>query len=253
MIALVTGASSGIGREIAVELSNRGYDLIVVARREERLKELKKQLKTDVEIFVADLEKEAEVFRLCDHLKHVSLDVAVNNAGFGLCGEFCETDLSREIEMISLNIRCLHILTKFFVQKFVEVNRGIILNVASSAAFLPGPYMATYYATKAYVLRLSLAVGEELAQKKSNVRICTLCPGPVKTEFDHVANVTFSLKGLDCRKVAKYTVKKMLAGKKVIVPGTTMKLARVASKLFPDSISVKFAGRMQKKKLKDKK
>ena len=249
MLALVTGASAGIGKEIALELSNRGYDLIVVARRADRLDALKEQLKTNVTVFVADLSKKEEVFRLCDYLMDISVDVAVNNAGFGLCGDFCETDVNREVDMISLNVTALHNLTKFFVKKFIAQDRGTLLNVASIAGFLSGPYMATYYATKAYVLRLSRAIRIELKQKKSRARICTLCPGPVKTEFDKVANIDFSLVGMDASKVAKYAVNKMLAGKSVIIPGSLVKLARVLAKFAPSSISARVVGYMQKKKM----
>ncbi len=248
MIALITGASSGIGRDIAHALSEKGYDLILVARRENRLVKLKNELKTKTEIFTADLTEESECRRLCEYADGFDIDIAVNNAGFGLFGEFTQTDLEREIEMIHLNIRAVHMLTKFFIQKFTEKDKGILLNVASSAAFLPGPFMAAYYASKAYVLRLSQAVREELLQKKSKVQISVLCPGPVATEFNSVANVKFGLKGLSSEKVASMAVNKMLMGKTVIVPGFLMKCSHVFSKVLPDGILVKFASHFQKKK-----
>ena len=248
MTAIITGASSGIGRDIAHVLSEKGYNLILVARRANRLAELKNELPTKAEIFTADLTKETECYRLCEFAEQYDIDIAVNNAGFGLYGEFAQADLEREIEMMHLNIRAVHILTKFFVKKFLEKNKGIILNVASSAAFLPGPYMAAYYASKAYVLRLSQAINEELSYKKSNVYISVLCPGPVDTEFNGVAGVRFGLKGLTSEFVAKYAVNKMLKGKKVIVPGIAMKGSHFFSKILPDSVLVKFASHFQKKK-----
>lgn len=250
MVALITGASSGIGRDIARELSKRGYDLILVARRETRLLEVKASVSTKAEVFTADLTQESECERLCGHLADTDIDIVVNNAGFGLYGDFSETDLQREIDLIHLNIRAVHILTKFFVQKFMERDKGILLNVASSASFMPGPYMAAYYASKAYVLRLSQAVNEELSQRKSRAYISVLCPGPVDTEFNSVADVKFRLNGLSSAKVAKYTVQKMLAGRKIIVPGTAMKLTRFFAKVLPDCILVKFARHFQKKKMR---
>lgn len=248
MTALVTGASSGIGRDIARVLSEKGYDLILVARREERLIELQHALRTKAEIFTADLTKESECRRLCEYAEKTDIDIAVNNAGFGLFGEFTQTDSEREIRMIHLNIRAVHILTKFFVKRFTENNKGILLNVASSAAFLPGPFMAEYYATKAYVLRLSQSVSEELSRRKSRVSVSVLCPGPVDTEFNGVADVKFGLKGLSSEYVAKTAVDKMLKGKKVIVPGFFMKCAHFFSKVLPDGVLVKCAAHFQTKK-----
>lgn len=248
MVALITGASAGIGRDIARVLSKKGYDLILVARREERLLELKNELHTQMHIFVADLSIESECHRLCEYATHHSIDIVVNNAGFGLFGPITQTDADQELAMIDLNVRAMHILTKFFVKEFVKKNAGILLNVASSAAFFSGPYMAAYYATKAYVLRLSQAIREELLQMKSKVQICVLCPGPVDTEFNGVANVKFGLKGLSSASVAAYAVDKMLRGKCVIVPGFTMKCARIFSKLLPDAFLARCAAHFQKKK-----
>lgn len=250
MLALVTGASSGIGADIARELSKRGYDLILTARREPRLVALQKELATKTELFPADLTKESECIRLCEYLKEKDIDIAVNNAGFGLYGAFVQTDAAREVEMIHLNIRAVHMLTKFFVKQFSEKNRGTLLNVASSAAFFPGPYMAAYYASKAYVLRLSQAINEELSNAKKDVRVCVLCPGPVETEFNGIANVQFGLKGMSSVRVANIAVEQMLKGKRVIVPGFFMKCAHICSKCLPDTILVKFAGHFQKKKLR---
>lgn len=249
MKALVTGASSGIGCQIALCLAHRGIDLVVCARREERLEKLKSEVNVNVKIIKADLTDIDSVFALYTEVKDDGIDILVNNAGFGICGEFLKTDLSRELDMIDLNIKALHALTKLFLRDFTAKNKGYILNVASSAAFMPGPLLSSYYASKAYVLRLDRAVNTELKKMKSDVRISTLCPGPVKTEFDEVANVKFSLKGLDARFVAEYAVKKMFERKEVIVPGWQMKLMRPLQKIIPDFILCKIAYHIQKRKI----
>lgn len=249
MKALVTGASSGIGCQIALCLAHRGIDLVVCARREERLEKLKSMVNVNVKIVKADLADIDSVFALYSEVKDDGIDILVNNAGFGICGEFLKTDLSRELDMIDLNIKALHALTKLFLRDFTAKNKGYILNVASSAAFMPGPLLSSYYASKAYVLRLDRAVNTELKKMKSDVRISTLCPGPVKTEFDEVANVKFSLKGLDARFVAEYAVKKMFERKEVIVPGWQMKLMRSLQKIIPDFILCKIAYHIQKRKI----
>ncbi len=253
MLALITGASSGLGKEIASELSGQGYDLIVVARRKERLEELKSILHTNVKVITADLSSESACYSLWDEVKHEPIDVLVNNAGFGLCGEFAEIDIQRETEMVRLNISALHILTKLFLQKFTEENHGTILNIASCAAFFPGAYMTTYYATKSYVLRLTRGVREELRRQKSRVKICAFCPGPIKTEFDAVANVRTSLCGLNARKAAKIAVCGIIKGKAVIVPGIGMKITRIFSKIIPDFILLQITATIQKRKMRSKK
>lgn len=248
MKALITGASSGIGRDMARILSEKGYELILVARRRERLEQLKKDLKTSCEIICADLAEEDACKALYEKIKDENIDILINNAGFGILGEFSEIDLERELNMIDVNVRAVTILTKLFLRDFKKKNSGMILNVASSAAFLPGPLLSGYYSTKAYVLRLSQAIYEELRHEKSNVSISVLCPGPVDTEFNDVANVKFALKGLTSEYVAKYAIEKMLKKKLVIVPGITMKLVRFLTKFTPDKILLKVAYYQQKKK-----
>ena len=248
MKALITGASSGMGRDMAKNLSARGYDLILVARRAERLEELKKELKTNVQIISLDLSKEEGCISLHEQVKNENIDILINNAGFGVFGAFDETDLQEELRMINTNITAVHILMKLFLKDFKVKNSGYILNVASSAAFLPGPLFSSYYASKAYVLRLTQAVYEELRKVGSNVYVGALCPGPVQTEFDTTAKVSFSLKGLDSRTVADYTIKKMFQRKLVIVPGTVMKCARFFEKFSPDKLLLRFAYQAQKAK-----
>ena len=195
MLALITGASSGIGRDMSRYLSKLGYDLIITARNETKLKILKDGLESKnngkVYIVLADLSNIDECKKLYREVKEKfnKIDLLINNAGFGLFGEFINTDLSKELSMIDTNVKATHILMKLFLKDMVEQNSGKILNVASIAGFMPGPLMATYYATKNYIVRLSQAVREELKKNKSKVTISVLCPGPVNTNFNNVADV----------------------------------------------------------------
>ena len=248
MNALITGASSGIGREMAIYLSELGYDLILVARNKEKLLELQNEIKTNTKIVVADLSDESklkDIYVLC---KNDNIDVLVNNAGFGLFGEFEESDLSKELEMIDVNIKSVHILTKYFIKDMIKRDKGYILNVSSAASFSAGPLMATYYATKGYVTKLSLAIYEELRRKKSNVHISCLCPGPVDTNFNNVANVKFAMKGMDSRTVARYAIDKMFKKKLIIIPGTRMKVTNFFNRFVSNKIALKIVYNFQKKK-----
>lgn len=248
MKALITGASSGIGRDMAKILSDRGYELILVARREDRLKELQKELKTSSEIICADVSNVETCKEVYNKVKDKDIDIVINNAGFGIFGEFTDIDLDRELNMIDVNIKAVDILTKLFLRDFKEKDKGYILNVASSAAFLPGPLLSSYYASKAYVLRLTEAIYEELRHAKSNVYIGALCPGPVDTEFNDVASVKFALKGLTSSYVAKYAIDKMFKRKLIIVPGKIMKCARFFSKITPEKLLLKVSYNQQRKK-----
>lgn len=250
MKALITGASSGIGYQMAKYLSELGHDLVLVSRDKEKLQKIQEELKTEVKIIVADLSNESkvkEVYVLC---KNENIDILINNAGFGDCGNFYETDLNREMEMIDLNIRAVHILTKMFLKDMKKKNQGYILNVASSAAFLPGPLMATYYSTKAYVLRLTTALYEELRREKINVNVSCLCPGPVDTNFNKVANVKFSVKPLNSEEVSRYAIDQMLNKKLIIIPGFKMKYANFFSRFCSTKFLAKVTYNIQKKKLK---
>ncbi|MBW7572844.1 SDR family NAD(P)-dependent oxidoreductase [Caproiciproducens faecalis] len=248
MKALITGASSGMGRDMAKILSDRGCDLILVARRKDRLEQLCALLKTRTRIICADLSVESECMALYDQVKDEKIDILINNAGLGVFGAFDATDLKKELRMIDTNIRAVHILTKLFLKDFKARNAGYIMNVASSAAFQPGPLLSSYYASKAYVLRLTEAVYEELRRSGSKVHICALCPGPVRTEFDSVADVKFSVKGLESRYVAEYALRKMFEGKLVIVPGALMKCTRFFGRFLPEKAMLKIAYHMQKRK-----
>ena len=248
MKALITGASSGIGRDMARYLSKLGYDLIIVARRENLLQELKDELKnTKITIEKMDVSNPENCTKIFD--KYPDIDILINNAGFGKFGEFDKIELNDELNMINTNIIGVHTLTKLYLQKMKNENKGYILNVASSAGLLPGgPLMATYYATKSYVVSLTRAISEELKIDGSNVKISALCPGPVNTNFNNVANVRFALKGLSSEYVAKYGIDNLLKGKRVIIPGWQMKLAILGAKIFPNSLVLKVTYHQQKSK-----
>jgi short-subunit dehydrogenase len=252
MKALITGASSGIGREIAKYLDSKGYETILVARREDRLKELSKDLKHESKIIVLDVSKQKDVEKLIDITKDdKDIEILINNAGFGLFGDFDETPLERELEMIDVNIKAVHMLTKEFLIRFKKQNKGYILNVASSAGFLAGPYLSTYYATKNYVLKLTEAINEELRVSGMNVHISALCPGPVDTEFNKVAKGTFNTKPLTADFVAKYAIDQMFKNKMIIIPGNMLKLGKFFMRFLPERTLLKFIYNYQKNKTKD--
>jgi len=248
MKALITGASSGIGRDMAKVLSKMGYDIIAVARDGNKLNELKEELTTKVEIIALDLDDSESCKELYKTLKNKNIDVLVNNAGFGEFGEFTETNLDKEISMINTNITAVHILTKLFLQDMVKKNKGYILNVASIAGFMPGPLMATYYSTKSYVVRLTQSIHTELKKKKSNVSISVLCPGPVATNFNNVAGVKFNLKSMSSEYVANYAIQNMFKHKLIILPGLKIKIARFLAKISPEKLVARICYHMQEKK-----
>ena len=248
--ALITGATSGIGREFARQLADRGYRLILTGRRVERLEQLKDELNVPVLIIEADLNKKKSCFGLLEKLSEEQIDIFINNAGFGVAGPFLETSIDKEVSMLKVNDVAMHILFKGILQKMHLAGRGHILNVGSSAGLLPGgPYMAGYYASKAYVVSLTRAVAVELKEKGSPVKVSVLCPGPVDTEFNERADVVFSLKGISPKYCVAAALKGMDRGRLVIVPSVRMKLAVWGSHLVPYPILVKLTGRQQKKKL----
>ena len=285
MWALVTGASSGIGRDMAKYLYSLGYNLILVARDQERMEELKTELytkyrqeeekenrknkddknsnskdskpkkvnleaKQEILIYSIDLSKKEECIKLYENTKNIEIDLLINNAGFGTFGEFPKTDLEKEVNLINTNITAVHILTKLYLQDMIKRNKGHILNVASIAGMEPGPLMAAYYASKAYVIRLSRAVNKELKKSKSDVKISILCPGPVDTNFNNVANVVFKAPSMPSEKVAKYAIDKTLKGKLIIIPGILNKSVRFFSKVLPDAVLEECAYHIQSRKRK---
>lgn len=258
MISLITGASSGIGRDMAFEFADRGYDLILVARSFNKLKEVKNEIikkydKCNVLIMKCDVSNVESVKNLYNDVRKEfgNIDVLVNNAGFGDCGKFYETDLEKDISMINTNILGLHVLTKLFLRDMVKVNKGYILNIASIAGFMPGPLMATYYSTKAYVVRLTRAIAKELKSVNSKVKIAAYCPGPVNTEFDKNANVTFSLKGQSSSDVAKIGVNGLFKFNKVVYFSSILiRIIACLAKIMPESFMANQAYRTQKSKLR---
>lgn len=248
MNVLITGASSGIGRDMARIFHKMGHQLFLVARRENLLEDLKSELDGKPEIISLDLSSEKNCFELYERLKDKNIDILINNAGFGVFGEFDKSSLSRELKLIDVNIRALHILTKKFLSNFEEKNSGYILNVASSAAFLSGPLLSSYYGSKAYVLRLTTAIYEELRRKKSNVYVGVLCPGPVDTEFNRTAGVRFNLKSLKSKDVAEYAIKKMFNKKLIIVPGFSIKMGIFFQRFVPTKLLLKISYNIQRSK-----
>ena len=248
MLALITGASSGMGRDMARILSKRGYDLILVARRRERLLELKKELDTNVTVISMDLSIVQNNYKLYEKVRNKDIDILINNAGFGLFGEFVKTEIDTELKMIDLNVVAYHILTKLFLQDFVRKDKGYILNVCSSAGFMAGPGMATYYATKNYITKLTMAINEELRVSKSHVVVSALCPGPVATEFNQVAHGTFAIREASSYEVAKYAIDKLMKKKMIIVPTFFMKLTLFFNRFAPYRLSLYIAYKIQKRK-----
>ena len=246
---LITGATSGIGMEFARALASEGYGLILTGRRTERLLALKDEMDTDCRIITADLADEAQCRKLLEDVADTEIDVFINNAGFGAVGSFLETDLDKEITMIRVNDVAMHILFKGILQRMHARGGGAILNVASSAGLLPGgPYMAAYYASKSYVVSLTKAVATELREQGSKVYVGCLCPGPVDTEFNRVADVVFSLKGISARQCVAECLAGMKRRKTVIVPTAKMKLAVFFGRFVPDKLMLKITAGQQKKK-----
>lgn len=248
MKALITGATSGIGESFAKKLSGKGWSLILTGRNENKLKEMQKKLGGKVEIIAADLSKKEEVFKVYEFCKGKDVDMLVNNAGYGLFGEFDKTDLDDEVNMINVNITALHILTKLFLKDFKKKDSGTILNVASAAGFMSGPLMAAYYASKNYVVRLSIALREELRRAGSNVKVTVLCPGPVDTNFNNRAGVSFSVKPISADKAAEYALTKASRGKLFAVPGLFVRLGTVASRFVPHKMLAAIVYNIQKSK-----
>ena len=248
MKALITGASSGMGRDMAKYLASFGYDLFVVSKNKEELEDIFKDLNVKVVSIGLDLTEVDNCIKLHKMLKKENIDILINNAGFGDAGNFSETSLNKELNMIDLNIKAYHILTKLFLQDFIKRDYGRILNVASMAGFMPGPYMATYYATKNYIVSLSLAIYEELKNDNSNVKISIFCPGPVDTNFNNVANVKFNLKSLSSEYASKYAIDNMFKDKVIILP-PNMKVNHLLTKISPTNLVLFVNSKIQRRKI----
>jgi short-subunit dehydrogenase len=250
---LITGASSGIGREMARIVSKEARKLILVGRNADRLDEIKKELtesKEGLEVVteVTDLSVHENCEKL--HEKFSDADLLINNAGFGDFGDFDKTSLEKDVRMIETNVAALHILTKLYLKDMIEKDSGHILNVASIAGFMPGPLMATYYATKSYVVRLSEGIRQELKRRGSKVKISILCPGPVATEFARNANISFLFMGADAHSVAEYAIKHL--NRFYIVPKLYVKVSRMILHILPTSLTARIVYFLQSKRGVDK-
>lgn len=249
MKVLITGASSGIGREMARILGTDAgvrrlpvgdgiiEQMILVGRNTERLAQLKQELTDRSAMQVVTVSTDLTVPENCIqlHETYPDVDLLINNAGFGDFGEFTRTSLDKELKMIDTNIKAMHILLKLYLQDMVQKNRGHILNVASIAGFMPGPLMGTYYATKAYVVRLSEAVRKELKEQGSQVKISILCPGPVATNFEKTANIGFNFGGQNARKIAGYALAHL--DRFYIVPVFAVRVSRWCLGVLPASLA----------------
>jgi short-subunit dehydrogenase len=242
--ALVTGATTGIGFEFTKLLAADGYNLVLIARDEQKLRQIaassQTQFNVSVKIYPKDLSVNSGIEDVVRQIREDvgTINILVNNAGFGISGAFVETDLSRELEMIQLNVVSVVILTKLFAREMAQRRQGKILNVASTAAFQPGPFMTIYYATKAFVLSFSEGLAEEL--KDSGVTVTALCPGPTATEFSKRAELEKSrlFKGglipvLDPATVAKIGYEGLMKGQRIVIPGLMNKIGAFAPRFIP--------------------
>lgn len=251
--ALITGASGGIGYELALLFAKDGFDCILVARSQDKLKALATHLETEfrvrTQVVARDLSKPNAVDEIYEEVTAASMqvDVLVNNAGFPVFGLFVETDLQAELEMLQVNVVALTALTKLFARGMVQRRSGRILNLASTAAFLPGPLMAVYYASKAYVLSFSEALANEL--RGTGVSITALCPGPTRTGFQKrgVMDDSRLVQGqiADARSVALAGYRGLMAGKTIVIPGMTNKLVPWTARLSPRGMLTSVVRRMQ--------
>jgi uncharacterized protein len=244
-VALVTGASAGLGAEFARQLSKRGHRLVLAARRKDRLEVLAKEL-GDARAVTIDLSKADAAAKLMADLEAhgETVDLLVNNAGFGLIGRFAELDARRERQMIDLNIGTLADLCRAVAPGMIEQKSGGIINVASTAAFQPGPKMAVYFATKAFVLSLTEALHEEL--RPHGIHVTCLCPGPTRTEFGDVAgfggNGLFDRVAMESPEVVKAGLEGLDRNKAVVVPGLVNKITANSGRFAPRSVVRKIAG-----------
>ena len=244
-VALVTGASAGLGAEFARQLSERGYRLVLAARRKDRIEELARELGKARAVAI-DLSKKDSAAKLLADIdaNGETVDLLVNNAGFGLIGRFAELDAKRERQMIDLNVGTLTDLCRAVAPQMITRKSGSILNVASTAAFQPGPKMAVYFATKAFVLSLTEALHEEL--KPHGVKVSCLCPGPTRTEFGEVAgfggNGMFDRVAMDAPKVVKAGLDGLENNKAVVIPGIINKAGALSGRFAPRSVVRKIAG-----------
>ena len=247
-VALITGASAGLGAEFARQLSKRGLRLVLAARRKDRLEALAAEL-GNARVVAADLSEAGSAVRLLADLEAAGehVDLLVNNAGFGLKGRFAALDAARQRQMIDLNIGALTDLCRAVAPGMIERKAGSILNVASTAAFQPGPGMAVYFATKAYVLSFTEALHEEL--KPHGIKVSALCPGPTRTEFGAVAGFgdkgAFDRYSADAPSVVRAGLNGLDENHAVVVPGLLNKVGAASTRFFPRPLVRKIAGRIK--------
>lgn len=250
----ITGASSGIGMELARIFARNGFDLVILARREDVLRELaeelEKSLDINVKVLPGDLSSQdvpAEIYRTLND-EGVQIDYLVNNAGFGTIGPFHENNTDTLLAMINVNLTSLALLTRYFLPPMVERNSGGVLNVGSLAGFQPGPNAAVYYATKAFVLSLTEAIHEEL--KSTGVKVSCLCPGPVETEFGSRSGMEdanlFRTGTIDVSEVARQGFKGLMSCKDVVIPGLLAKTVPVFERFIPRKLIRKIASGLNK-------
>lgn len=253
---LITGATTGIGFQLARLFAMNGYHLVTVARNESKLDQLQHAWTTefgiDIHTIAQDLSHPNAVNEIITYLekKQLQIDILVNNAGFGLFGPFIDTSIEQELEMIQVNIATLTHLTKFIAKKMVNNQSGKILNVASVAAFQPGPLMSVYFATKAYVLSFSEALTNELAEH--GIQVSVLCPGPTHTGFEQRANLKqsklFERNVMQAEEVARTAYQQFLTGKSMIIPGKTNWMLVRSSQLLPRKMITGIVRKMQSEK-----
>ncbi len=247
---LITGASSGIGLELAKLFASDGHNLVLVARREELLNKIADELAGDygieVEVIAKDLTLEKSPEEIYKKLKNKDIDIVVNNAGFGAVGPVAELDHKRQVEMVKLNVTALASLTRLFLPRMIKHNTGGILNVGSLAGFQPGPYATVYYATKAFVLSFTEGLKEELSN--TNIKVSCLAPGPTHTEFGEVSGLDrsflFKFGTLNAREVALRGYRGFLNNETVIIPGLSGKLLPLLVRLSPRFLVRKITSRL---------
>ena len=250
MRALITGAGSGIGREMAIYLDSLSYELILVDKNDVSLEKLKSDLKNAHKFIVTDLSDLKKVKDLYIITRKDNIDMLINNAGFGLYGDYNNCDLLTELDMINVNVVAAHVLTRMFLKDMVKKNKGYVLNVASSAGLLRGgPLMSCYYGTKGYVVDFTCALYEELRRNKSRVVVSCLCPGPVSTNFNEVAGVSFNIKSVSARDVARYGLRMMYSKHKlIIVPSFRVRFGVFVSRFLPVKMLLRITYNIQRKK-----
>lgn len=256
--ALITGAASGLGYELSLLLANDSFNLILVDINDERLKlvrdEIIKSFNINVDILVKDLSKLNIAEEIVDEIKDISIDVLVNNAGFGLFGSFNNTEWEREIQMLNVHIVTSTHLTKLLLNGMVNRGSGKILNISSLAAFQPGPLMSVYYASKSYLLSFSEAIANEL--KETGVTVTVLCPGPTKTAFQEVVSETASDNKIgfnmaSASEVALYGYEAMQKGKTVAIPGFFNKFLASLHRFVSREMATKIMRNLQEKNRKE--